>query len=66
MPAKSVLITFDDGNLDNDVYAFPTQKKLGLHDVIFLVTGWISSGPARTCVGSTTAGAVLPPTPNHG
>ncbi|MGK2889390.1 MAG: polysaccharide deacetylase family protein [Candidatus Malihini olakiniferum] len=44
---KSVMITFDDGYLDNWVYAFPVLKRLGLHAHIFLITGQIGDGPAR-------------------
>lgn len=57
VPARSVLITFDDGYLDNYVYAFPTMRRLCLHGVIFAVTSWIGEGPART--GQTL------PCPNH-
>ena len=48
VPKKSVLITFDDGYLDNYVHAYPVLKRLGLHAVIFVVTGWIGEGPARS------------------
>jgi peptidoglycan/xylan/chitin deacetylase (PgdA/CDA1 family) len=51
LPQKSVLITFDDGYLDNYVYAFPVLKRLGLHVVIFAVTGWIGEGPTRPHAG---------------
>lgn len=61
VPAKSVLITFDDGYLDNWVYAYPLLKKHGFHAVIFLVTGWIGNGPVRNLLGQ----GQLPPTPNH-
>lgn len=47
LPEKSVLITFDDGYLDNYVYAFPILERLGLHVVMFVVTGWIGEGPMR-------------------
>ncbi|MFQ5428550.1 MAG: polysaccharide deacetylase family protein [Thermodesulfobacteriota bacterium] len=38
---RAVVITFDDGYLDNFVYAFPLLKKYGLRAVIFTVTGWL-------------------------
>jgi peptidoglycan/xylan/chitin deacetylase (PgdA/CDA1 family) len=61
-PAKSVLITFDDGYLDNYVYAYPTLRTFGLHAVIFGVTGWLSDGKPRNYVGESTE---LPICPNH-
>ncbi|MDQ3261744.1 MAG: polysaccharide deacetylase family protein [Pseudomonadota bacterium] len=61
-PSNSVLITFDDGYLDNYVYAYPTLRSLGLHAVIFCVTGWLSDGRPRNHVGASTA---LPTCPNH-
>lgn len=39
LPKRSVLITFDDGFLDNYVYAFPILQKYGHKGVIFAVTG---------------------------
>jgi len=47
VPDKSVVITFDDGYLDNYIYAYPVLKALGLHAIIFAVTGWIGIGAAR-------------------
>ncbi|MDI6809217.1 MAG: polysaccharide deacetylase family protein [Candidatus Eisenbacteria bacterium] len=38
---KSVVITFDDGFLDNWVYAFPILKRLGLKGTVFLSTDFI-------------------------
>lgn len=37
LPRKSVWITFDDGYLDNYVYAYPILKKYGLHGTVFCV-----------------------------
>jgi len=48
LPAKSVLITFDDGYLDNYVHAYPVLRELGLKATVFAVTGWIGDGPARS------------------
>lgn len=61
VPARSVLITFDDGYLDNWVYAYPLLKRYGFHAVIFLVTSWIGEGPVRAQLGQSE----LPETPSH-
>ncbi|EHS3676245.1 polysaccharide deacetylase family protein, partial [Escherichia coli] len=47
LPRKSVMLTFDDGYLDNWFYAFPVLQAFGLRAHIFLVTGLIGDGPAR-------------------
>lgn len=62
VPEKSVLITFDDGYLDNWVYAHPVLKKYGLNAVMFLVTGWAHHGEPRPLNGS---GQALPSCPAH-
>lgn len=36
IPSKSVVLTFDDGYLDNWVYAYPLMKKYGYSGVIFV------------------------------
>lgn len=61
VPPRSVLITFDDGYLDNWVYAAPLMKRYGFHGVIFLVTSWIGEGPPRPQLGQNA----LPETPSH-
>ena len=40
-PSKPVMITFDDGWLDNWVFAFPALKKYGMKAVIFVITSLI-------------------------
>lgn len=62
VPKRSVLITFDDGYLDNWVYAYPLLKKYGFKAVVFLVTSWIHDGPVRPHSGQAN---VLPETPEH-
>lgn len=61
VPPKSLLITFDDGYLDNWVYAHPLLKKYGFHAVIFLVTSWINDGEVRAQSGHSD----VPDTPGH-
>src|SRR5690625_1203360 len=51
--AKSILITFDDGYLDNWVYAYPLLKKYGYCAQILLVTSWIGDGPLRPILGDS-------------
>jgi peptidoglycan/xylan/chitin deacetylase (PgdA/CDA1 family) len=64
LPRKSVLLTFDDGYLDNYVHAFPVLQQFGLRAVIFAVTGWLGDGPARVCAHEP-GGPKPPPTPDH-
>jgi peptidoglycan/xylan/chitin deacetylase (PgdA/CDA1 family) len=59
LPAKSLLLTFDDGYLDNYVHAYPILRQHGLHAVIFVVTDWIGDGPARPVAGESGAPALL-------
>ncbi|AHV91758.1 polysaccharide deacetylase family protein [Bordetella holmesii] len=62
VPEKSVLITFDDGYLNNWVHAHPILAKHGMRAVIFLITGLIGDGPARACSGQ---GLPLPADVDH-
>ncbi|HAU31526.1 MAG: Polysaccharide deacetylase [Desulfotomaculum sp. 46_296] len=41
LPSKSIIITFDDGYLDNYKYAFPILKKYGFTAAVFVVTDYI-------------------------
>lgn len=41
LPEKPILITFDDGYLDNYANAYPIMKKYGFTATIFLITGII-------------------------
>lgn len=61
VPPRSVLITFDDGYLDNWVYAYPLMQRYGFRGVIFVVTSWIGDGPVRPRLGDDS----LPHTPAH-
>lgn len=60
-PRKSVLITFDDGYLDNWVYAHPVLQEFGLRATLFLITGWIGEGPLRSHDGQVA----IPDVPTH-
>jgi len=40
-PKRPIMITFDDGWLDNWIFAFPILKKYNIKAVIFIVTSWI-------------------------
>lgn len=53
VPKKSVVLTFDDGMLDNYVHAHPILQRYGLHAIMFLVTGWNHDGPARPHAGES-------------
>ena len=41
LPPRPVIITFDDGYLDNYTYAYPILKKYGLTATIFVVAGTV-------------------------
>lgn len=47
LPARTCVITFDDGYLDNGVYAAPALAEFGMMAVVFAVTGWLGEGPVR-------------------
>ena len=62
VPEKSILITFDDGYLDNWVYAHPVLQRHGMRAVLFVITGLIGDGDVRPCAGQSPD---LPSTPDH-
>jgi len=43
LPAKSVMITFDDGYMSNYMFAYPILKQYGFKAVIFAITGGIQT-----------------------
>lgn len=55
---KSVVLTFDDGYLDNWVYAHPVLEKYGMTGIMFIITGLIGEGTMRPYQGQ---GQALPP-----
>jgi peptidoglycan/xylan/chitin deacetylase (PgdA/CDA1 family) len=61
VPAKSVVLTFDDGYLDNWVHAHPVLAQHGFTAIGFLVSGWVNDGPARP----NTAGFANPTSANN-
>ncbi len=62
VPKKSVLVTFDDGYLDNWVYAHPVLKEFGQRATLFLITGWMGEGAVRPHAGQPG----VPEVPTHG
>lgn len=46
-PRKSVMVTFDDGYLDNWLQAYPILKEYDIHTHIFLITNLIGEGVVR-------------------
>ncbi|MCX5906576.1 MAG: polysaccharide deacetylase family protein [Deltaproteobacteria bacterium] len=62
----AVALTFDDGHLDNWVYAFPLLKKYQMKATIFAVTSWMGDGEIRKYWnGEGPAGEELPEIPRH-
>jgi hypothetical protein len=50
LPAKSIVLTFDDGFLDSWVYVFPLLKKYGMKGTVFVTTDFVdpSENPRPT------------------
>ncbi|KLU23747.1 hypothetical protein EOS_24190 [Caballeronia mineralivorans PML1(12)] len=62
LPAKSVVLTFDDGYLDNWVHAHPVLQRHGFTALCFLVTSWPGDGAPRA---HAHLGDELPELLNH-
>jgi peptidoglycan/xylan/chitin deacetylase (PgdA/CDA1 family) len=44
LPSKPVLLTFDDGHVDNYLNAFPILQEYGLKGTFFIITDWVDKG----------------------
>lgn len=44
LPPRSVVVSFDDGHLDNHAVAFPVLREFDIPAVIFLATEYVDSG----------------------
>jgi peptidoglycan/xylan/chitin deacetylase (PgdA/CDA1 family) len=64
LPERSLVITFDDGYLDNWVHAHPILKQHSLKALCFLVSSWPGMGGVRANT-STAAKDSLPTLLNH-
>ncbi len=63
----SVVLTFDDGHLDNWVFAFPLLQRYGMKATIFVITSWMGEGNERGLWNlEGPPGAGLPSIPRHG
>jgi peptidoglycan/xylan/chitin deacetylase (PgdA/CDA1 family) len=67
VPPKSIVVTFDDGYLDNWVHAHPVLQRHGLNAICFLVSGWPGEGAPRATAAHASDGTVneLPHLLNH-
>jgi len=52
LPARSVVITFDDGFRDFDERAWPVMKPLGFRPIIYLPTGFVGRAEGWKGIGS--------------
>lgn len=53
---KTVVITFDDGWLDNYLFAWPVLEKYGIKAAVFVVTDWVEKASG----GKSTIPAAVP------
>ena len=47
LPQKAVVVTFDDGWLDNYMYAFPVIKKYKINATVFLITNRVENASLK-------------------
>jgi peptidoglycan/xylan/chitin deacetylase (PgdA/CDA1 family) len=64
LPEKSLVITFDDGYLDNWVHAHPVLQRHGFKAICFLVSSWPGAGAVRANA-STAQAEALPALLDH-
>jgi peptidoglycan/xylan/chitin deacetylase (PgdA/CDA1 family) len=61
LPARSVVLTFDDGYLDNWVVVGPLLRKYGFHATLFLPTDFVQpEAPPRPTLEDVWAGRLRP------
>lgn len=60
VPERSVVLTFDDGYLDNWVHGHPVLSRYGMRAVLFIITGHIGDGPVRAHAGQAGARTETP------
>ncbi|KNE75621.1 Polysaccharide deacetylase [Candidatus Burkholderia crenata] len=60
VPERSVVLTFDDGYLDNWVHVHPVLARHGFTAVGFLVSAWVNSGPVRPNAANSASPLNLP------
>ena len=59
---KSVVVTFDDGWLDNYMYAFPTLKKYKINATVFLITNRVKNASLQNSEIQTLYSKLTMPT----
>lgn len=61
---KSVAVTFDDGYLDNFLYAFPVMKAYNIKAAVFIVSNW-ADGASKGPDGEGLTGGFRKNPPTH-
>lgn len=65
LSGPAVALTFDDGHLDNWVYAFPLLEKYRVKITIFVITSWMTDGEKRNHWNGEDGVQSLPAIPTH-
>jgi len=66
MKGKGIAITFDDGYLDNYLYAYPALKSHGIKAAVFIVTDWVERASAQEEAEKAEIESFLKKPPTHG